>query len=171
MPNGKEKVTKDKVAETLKNLFGSNLGKLSEEAEDPHTIVKHAGQHNLKRLIEDYAAVALTGHQQSNLWFNRIFADTHTHIESLRSRELGMLDDLTTHRKNVDSRTVLHVPTHDFAFSRIWTFIDELVASLTAKTGLQQDVVADLLVKVLADAIAPAIEKAGAAKAAPAAAA
>lgn len=160
----KNKVTEGKVREALKSLFASNLGKLSEEAEDPHTIVKHAGQFNLKKLLEDYGELSLSRHGWGELWKHQVFSDSHAHIQNLRSREVQMLDDLIKHSKNVDSRNLLHVPTHDFAFSRIWTFIDELVASLTAKTGLQQDVVADLLVKVLADAIAPGIQEAAKAK-------
>lgn len=152
----KTEEAKKAVEETLKKFFSISGG----EAADPDTMIKHAGQHDLKQLMEEFQAISVTGQRHADLWFHRIFADLHSHALRMNGYAEQVFSNVLTHCKDVDSRNLLHVPTHDFAFNRTWTLIDELVASLTAKTGLQQDVVVTLLIKILTDIIAPKLAEA-----------
>lgn len=159
---GEEKdTTKEALKEALEDVFKNFfLAGGSSKAKDPETVVQGVMQENLKRLPAEFLQLSLSGHHWADIWKHQIFADNHTQIQSLRSRELQMLDNLVDYCKSVDSRNLIHLPIHDKAFVNLWTYIDELVASLMAKTGLEHDVVMTLLIKVLTDAIVPKLEEA-----------
>ena len=139
---------KKSVEDALREFL---LGESVAEAQDPDTIVKHVGQLNLKRLAEDYGEIALKSHNWSELYKHQMFANNISYIEDLRTRRLIGLDQLIKYEKTVDSRNFVHLPVHDRAYIDLMTMVDEMMASLTAKTGLQQDVVANLLIGILKD--------------------
>lgn len=148
------------IREEFEKLFGAHaFGGRSDATEaDPVSMTKHVGQFNLKALVDESRELNMTGQRRADLWFQRIFGDTHSHISRLQLYGEQLIKDCVTNSKQIDARTLLHVPTHDFAFNRTWTFIDELVASLSAKTGVQQDVVVSALIDFLVDKLGPIIE-------------
>lgn len=155
--NSKKNVSKEQIDAALVDfLFGT---KPATTPGDPTDMVRHAGQYNIKELVENFNELDMGRHSWGEFWKNKVFADAHTYGEELKSRRLLMLDNASRQANEVASRNLLHVPTHDFAFSRIWTFIDELAASLSAKTGVQQDVAINALVGWLVDKLSPIVQE------------
>ena len=148
--------SKKTVEDALREFL---LGESVAEAQDPDTMIKHVGQFNLKGLASKFAHMDSTNLNWTELYKHLMFGNHIDYLEDLRTRRLGLLDQLTKYEKTVDSRNFVHLPHHGREYIDLMTMIDELMASLTAKTGLQQDVVANLLVKILSDAIAPIVKE------------
>lgn len=119
---------------------------------------------NLKRLFDEFLQESLDDIRKSGTLFERMLLDNHAHIGRVQVYAEQCLRDSITHAKNVDSRTVVHLPVHDIAQDRMWNFIDELSASLSAKTGVEQDAIMTLLVKVVSDVLAPGVVQAAKSK-------
>lgn len=115
---------------------------------------------NLKRLFDEFLHESLDDVRKSGTLFERMMLDNHAHIGRVQAYAEQCLRDSLAHSKNVDSRTVIHLPVHDIAQDRMWNFIDELSASLSAKTGVEQDAIMTLLVKVVSDVLAPGVAQA-----------
>lgn len=119
---------------------------------------------NFKRLFDEFLQESLDDIRKSGTLFERMMLDNHAHIGRVQIYAEQCLRDSLAHAKNLDSRTVLHLPTSDVAHDRTWNFIDELSASLHAKTGVEQDAVMALLIKALTEMLAPSVKAAAEAK-------